>query len=269
MSLQLFCERSAGGHDASHLPPLVCLHGWGMNLRVFDGLRNGLGQICATWAIDLPGHGRSPWQDDRASLDAQLEALLAVLPPSCMLLGWSMGGQFALELAHRAPTRIAALVLIATTPRFQRANDWSPGLDANAVQVFRDMLGQDWRQTLADFVWLQLRGSRNAEALRREFEVALQSHGMPQPQAMAADLELLGVMDQRALLPSIAQPALVITGQNDRVTPPSAGQFLARALARASCVEIPRAGHAPFASHTEECLQSMRPFLQQLWQSQQ
>ncbi len=43
--------------------PLVCLHGWGMNLRAFDPLRAALGDAHGSWALDLPGHGRSEWHD--------------------------------------------------------------------------------------------------------------------------------------------------------------------------------------------------------------
>ena len=263
MTLALYIERDETDAE-EQLPPLVCLHGWGMNLRVFDALRAGLRDEWQTWAIDLPGHGKSPWRDERAGLDTQLEDLLAGMPPRCTLLAWSLGGQFALEMAARAPQQIAALVLVATTPRFKQVGDWPQGLDEKAVDTFRMMLDHDWRQTLSDFVWLQLRGSRNAEALQRQIESALQSHGMPQPHAMAMDLALMGKLDQRPLLPSIAQPALIITGQNDRVTPPAAGEYLAREMPRARCVEIARAGHAPFASHTEECLSHIRPFLREL-----
>jgi pimeloyl-[acyl-carrier protein] methyl ester esterase len=263
MTLSLYTEHRTPEHAHQDCLPLVLLHGWGMNLRVFDALRAGLSEECETRAIDLPGHGRSPWAEQRAGLESQLEDILGVLPARCMLLGWSLGGQFALELTQRAPQRIAGLVLIATTPRFRQTSEWPQGLTDKSVNTFQMMLAQDWRQTLSDFVWLQLRGSRNADVLQKQIESALHSHGMPQTHALALDLELMGVMDQRPLLASIVQPALVITGQNDRVTPPAAGQYLAARMQRARCVQIAQAGHAPFASHTQECLAAIRPFLRE------
>ena len=41
---------------------MVLLHGWGMNLRVFDGCAAALATTHRVTAIDLPGHGRSPWR---------------------------------------------------------------------------------------------------------------------------------------------------------------------------------------------------------------
>jgi alpha-beta hydrolase superfamily lysophospholipase len=44
-----------------------------MNLAVFDALRDALPGV-ESWAIDLPGHGRSAWCPARADFDSQVEA---------------------------------------------------------------------------------------------------------------------------------------------------------------------------------------------------
>lgn len=257
MSIDLHVDRRNAGASAL---PLALVHGWGMNLAVFDALREALPGI-ETWAIDLPGHGRSGWNAARADFDSQVEAVGAALPPRSVLLGWSLGGKMALEIARRAPDRVAALVLVSSTPRFAQADDWPHGLSADEVEAFASLVDQDWRQTLSDFVWLQLRGSRNAAATQQRVEAALATHGAPRPQALRADLEVLGSTDLRARVASIRQPALLIAGQNDRVTPPGATRWIAAALPDARFAEIPRAGHASFVSHTDEFVDLLRPFL--------
>jgi pimeloyl-[acyl-carrier protein] methyl ester esterase len=246
---------------ASASLPLVCLHGWGMNLRVFDPLRVALADLCPSGAVDLAGHGRSGWNVAHADFSAQVDALLTRLPARCTLLGWSFGGQLALEIAARAPQRIAALVLVCSTPKFAQSPDWMHGLDADARGIFRAMLQQDWQQTLSDFIWLQLRGSRNAAAAQAQLEAALLTHGAPNLAALGADLDLLDHLDLRARVSAVTQPALVLTGQHDRVTPAGASQWLADALPAARLQEIPRAGHAPFVSHVEEFAAALRSFL--------
>jgi pimeloyl-[acyl-carrier protein] methyl ester esterase len=240
--------------------PLVCLHGWGMNLAVFDALRDALPDV-DSWAIDLPGHGRSPWDPARADFDSQVEAVLAALPPRCVLLGWSLGGKIAMRVARRDPARLAALVLVSSTPRFAQGSDWLHGMNAGELEAFCSLVDQDWRQTLSDFVWLQLRGSRNAAAAQQRVEAALATHGAPHPQALAADLNILGGLDLRHEVATISPPALLIAGQNDRVTPPGATRWLADSLRDSQYAEIPRAGHASFISHTEEFVALLRPFL--------
>jgi pimeloyl-[acyl-carrier protein] methyl ester esterase len=243
--------------------PLVCLHGWGMNLRVFDLLRDALAADCATWAIDLPGHGQSPWDGARAGFDAQVEDVLAVLPARCVLLGWSFGGKLAIEIALRASDRVAALALISASPKFAQAPDWPDGMDTGSLRAFAAVLAQDWQQTLDDFLWLQLRGSRNADSAQRVLAAALAQHGAPQPAALRDDLDLLATLDLRERVPHVTQPVLLISGQNDRVTPPGAARWMAQQLPQARSVEIARAGHAAFVSHHEEVALALRAFLQQ------
>ncbi|MEO8308073.1 MAG: alpha/beta fold hydrolase [Pseudomonadota bacterium] len=241
--------------------PLVCVHGWGMNLRVFDALREALRGQCSSWALDLPGHGRSDWHDARGDLESQLQDLQAALPARCVLMGWSLGAQLALELARRAPQQVAALVLITCTPRFTQAPDWPQGMAAQTLQAFESLLLQDWRQTLRDFVQLQVRGGRNADATREQLEAALQAHGLPRQQALRAGLDILVELDQRAVLGRIGQPTLVVSGQNDRVTPPDACRWMADALPNARYLQIDRAGHAPLLSHVDEVAAAVREFL--------
>lgn len=232
-----------------------------MNLRAFDPLRAALHPDCSSWALDLPGHGRSDWIETRAGFESQANDLLAALPGECVLLGWSLGGQFAMELARRAPQRVRALVLVTTTPRFSQAPGWTHGLDAAVIDTFRELLEQDWRHTLDDFVQLQVRGSRNAGVIQQQLNEALQSHGMPREAALRAGLTLLDSIDQRADVSRIHQPVLVLSGQHDRVTPPSAGQWLAENLPEARHEVIARAGHAPMLSHVDEMAAALRAFL--------
>lgn len=240
--------------------PLVMLHGWGMNLRVFDALRAQLPRL-PTWAMDLPGHGRSPWSADVAGFEAQCAAVLAALPPRCVLLGWSLGAKIALALAARAPARIAALVLVAATPKFAHAADWPHGMQQGPLRAFRSVLEQDWQQTLEDFIWLQVRGSQHADAVAAALAGALQAHGAPRREALLAGMQLLEQVDVRALVPQVRQPVLLVTGRNDRVTAPAAAQWLAQALPQSTLQILPRAGHAPQLSHAGDLAALLRAFL--------
>jgi pimeloyl-[acyl-carrier protein] methyl ester esterase len=267
MSFQLHVDKRPRSVDAATTAsttealPLVCLHGWGMNLRVFDLLRKALGDRCESWAIDLAGHGASPWAPGHASFEMQVEDVLNVLPARCVLLGWSFGGKLALEIAARQPARVTALVLISVSPKFAQSAEWPHGMDERSMQAFRHVLEQDWRQTLSDFVWLQLRGSRHADESQRLIESALAEHGAPHPEALRNGLDLLDKLDLRPRVKAITQPVLIISGQNDRVTSPGAARWLAQSLPQSLFVEIARSGHAPFISHHEDVAAAVRSFM--------
>jgi pimeloyl-[acyl-carrier protein] methyl ester esterase len=254
---ELYSEIS-GDTDAG--PPLVVLHGWGLNLRVFDGLRAALGPQQRIVAIDLPGHGASPWAG-QAGASQWLAAIAAMVPRGATLLGWSLGGQLALQLASQPSLAVRRLVLIATSPRFVRTDDWPQGMAADTLRQFALQLERDPQQTVADFLELQVRGSADAASVRASLRQALQQHGTARPEALRAALALLERNDLRQLAGSIHVPALVIAGQYDRVTPPQAGQALAQLLPHGQLLQIARAGHAPFLSHPQQVSTALLEFL--------
>lgn len=251
--MSLHGERSGNG------PPLAFWHGWGMNLRVFDGLRGALGQEFRTAATDLPGHGLSPWQGEDS--EATLAALVATLAPGSTLVGWSLGAQFALRAAALAPERVTRLVLVGATPRFTLAPGWTHGVPETVLAAMQSRLATDYRGTVSDFLELQVRGSRDAAQVASTLRAALLRHGEARPAALVAGLDWLARHDLRAQLPRITQPTLVLAGSYDRVTPPDAGAALAAALPNARFHAFARAAHAPFLSHPVESLALLREFL--------
>ena len=261
-------------------PTLVVLHGWGLNLRVWDGLVAALRDRFRIIAVDLPGHGRSAWLPARSSLEeqaAQICAAIAGTAAEYSILGWSLGGQIALQLAaaqqaagaRRAPlaATVKRLVLIAATPRLVAGPDWPHGAPPERLTAQAAGLRTDYRRTVSDFLELQVRGGAGgAEALER-LRAALFAHGDPGEgpflAALARDLELLRTTDLRPLLPEVTVPTLVIAGQYDRVTMPAASHALADGLPNARYVEIRRAAHAPFLSHLPELGALITDFLLQ------
>jgi pimeloyl-[acyl-carrier protein] methyl ester esterase len=253
----LYSESS--GNADEDAAPLVLLHGWGMNLRVFDRLRAVLASEHRVLVIDLPGHGRSPWPA-RAASEQWLASLAAELPRGATLIGWSLGGQLALQLASQPALAVRRLVLIASSARFVQAPDWPHGLSAATLLAFAAQLERDPERTLSDFLELQVRGSADADAVRATLQQTLQQHGAPAPAALRVGLALLEHNDLRELARGTDIPTLLIAGQYDRVTPPQAAASLAQLLPQAQLLQIPRAGHAPFLSHPAQVSDALLEF---------
>ena len=96
-------------------PPLVAIHGLGSNLRVWDRVRERLGAKHELIAVDLPGFGETRGCVARAGVRPLTDALEAWLDEQGLdrphLVGNSMGGRIALELAGRG--RAASAVAIS------------------------------------------------------------------------------------------------------------------------------------------------------------
>jgi pimeloyl-[acyl-carrier protein] methyl ester esterase len=251
--------------------PLVMLHGWALNLRVFDDLVKRLLQPPIEpqrelLRLDLPGHGRATEPaaihggDPEGAWDigAVAEHLLAQLPPRCALLGWSLGAKLALEIAARAPDRIERLVLLCATPRFAQSDDWPHGTPAAVLGAFANHLAHDYRRTVREFLELQVRGSANAEATLAALQAAIQAQGECPPDTLRRAARMLHAVDQRPRLPLVQAPALVIAGEYDRLVHPEASRALAALLPQGEFVQVARAGHAPFLSHADEVVGLVR-----------
>lgn len=260
--------------------PLVMLHGWALNLRVFDGLVQSLlerartadGVMLDITRLDLPGHGRAleppsiHHDDPQGAWDIELTArhLLRQMPARFVLLGWSLGAKLAMEIAAQAPERVQGLVLVSPTPRFAHAPDWPYGAPAEVLDSLAGHLRDDYRRTVTDFLGLQVRGSTNATETLAGLRAALLAQGECPQDVLLRSLKLLHQVDQRPRLSLIDAPTLIIAGQYDRVVHPQASRALAALIRGAQFVEIPRCGHAPFLSNSEEFCAAVENFLRQL-----
>src|SRR5262245_37449007 len=106
--------------------PFVFLHGFLGCARDWEALASKLD--APSFAIDLPGHGRSPFT-------AQFEeALSSALPPEPVhLVGYSMGGRLALRYALAEPERVASLTLIGAHLGLKTESERAARLARDAV----------------------------------------------------------------------------------------------------------------------------------------
>lgn len=242
-------------------PDLVLLHGWGLHGGLFDELAEALADGHRVTRIDLPGHGRSRAARVPGTAEQWARAVLAAAPEQAVWLGWSLGGLVAQAAALAAPERVRALVLCNSTPRFVAAPDWDCAQPAAVLARFAAELGADYRATVQQFLALQVQPGAPGRGLLRELRARVFAHGEPDPAGLAAGVEILEKTDLRSRLAGIRQPACVIGGRLDRLTPPAAGRHLAAAMPRGEYHEFARAAHAPFLSHRQEFVATLRGFL--------
>jgi len=267
--------------------PLLLIHGWGMHGGIWGSVAPQLAQRFHVHCVDLPGHGYSkagkgeeergkgktagsplpfsllpsPFPDFPFSLDSIVDQLSAQFTDPLTVCGWSLGGQVALRWAQLAPEQVQQLVLVSITPCFVEREDWLFGMAQETLQQFGTDLERDYAATLRRFLALQVRGSEHERELLLTLRECLFSRGEPDLAALRGGLEILCDADLRAELPAICQPVLVITGERDKLTPPEASYYLAKALPNARVKEIAGAAHTPFLSHPQIFLQHLNEFL--------
>jgi len=240
--------------------PLLLIHGWGMHGGMWGQVAVQLATKYRVHSVDLPGHGASatcmPYE-----LDTLVQLLSEQFDEPLTLCGWSLGGQIALRWAQLHPAQVKKLVLVATTPCFVQQQDWNCAMAAETLQDFAASLLQNHALTLKRFLALQLRGSENERELLLDLRALLFANGEPDVAALQGGLEILRDTDMRHQLNQITQPALVIAGERDTLTPLPASEYMAEALPNARLAVMQGAAHAPFLSHQQLFMQQLTSFL--------
>ena len=100
-------------------PEFVLLHGGAQNAHTWDTVALALGRPLI--AVDLPGHGHSEWRSDGAYNPMNLADDVAVVvaahaPRARVVVGMSLGGLTAMELAVRHRSLVRSLVMVDITP---------------------------------------------------------------------------------------------------------------------------------------------------------
>jgi pimeloyl-ACP methyl ester carboxylesterase/putative sterol carrier protein len=250
--------------------PLLLLHGLGASKITWLPILSALAEHHRVIVPDLPGHGESdkPVGDYSPRFYARVMRYLLdeMDVEQAVVLGNSMGGRIALELALRSPGRVAALVLLDPAV---------PGLRWRYVlgftRVFPTEIGAipfPLRSRLMEIAIRRLfadPGRLPDEAFSLAAQEFIRIYRDPRAR-MAFFASLRHIMTERpepffASLRRIRQPALVILGARDRLVPQRLGVRLARLMPNAKLVVLPGVGHVPQFEATKVTLRRIRSFL--------
>jgi pimeloyl-ACP methyl ester carboxylesterase len=221
-------------------PPLLFIHGLGSTAQDWEPQIQEFSKTHQVIAFDLRGHGQSSKPPDPYSIplfasDAA-ELLQALKIESAHVVGLSLGGCVAFQLALDFPSLVRSLVIVNSAPEFVRRS-------------FKTRL-EVWRRT-ASVRWRGLRrmGERmGARLLPRPEHVALRAtfverFAQNDPQAYLNSLKALIGWNVTDRLGSIQCPVLVVASEHD-YTPLAFKEKYARRMPAARLVVIPNAHHA-------------------------
>lgn len=232
-------------------PPLVLLHGWGLNQGVWQSLKNDLSQDYLVLTPDLPGFGDNHLYPADYSLTEVVDQLATMLPDNSYVCGWSLGGLLAIALAERYPHKVARLALVAASPCFLATTSW-PGMQAAVLQQFATALQKDIAQTIQRFLAIQALGSEHARTDIQQLRQAISAYPTPEPAAVSGALRLLAEQDLRASLAKLSQPLSACFGRLDALVPVAMVSQLQALAPSANITILDKASHAPFISHPAE-----------------
>ncbi len=255
---------AAGGRDISVLTmgqgdgaPIVLLHGFGGDLGVWHFNQARLAADRVTHAIELPAHGRSGLDVGDGSLEAlaamvstTLDALGAV---PCHLVGHSLGGGIALEIALEQPARVRSLTLIAPV-------GLGPGIEMAFIDGLLAAASPSAAKAALGLLFT------DAFTIRRRMVDDMLKHlgkaGVREELRTIADAAFAGgrqATSFRGRLGALPMPVQAIWGAGDRILPPIQAEGLGAGVA---VHVLEGAGHMPQMERPDEVNDLIRSLAQ-------
>jgi len=237
-------------------PTVLLLHGLGTSLRSFSGILERLPERFHAVAIDLLGHGRSDLSAPDLSVTAQAESVLQLIQElqihDAALVGHSLGGSVALQVAAMAGERIRKVVLLGSgSYEYRLPWRWRlalAGIPSRALGLFP-----------ATRLWALRRATRRLYAQgknrKRLFETtsALSRAGWSgMCRAFRQNLKNSELSRLEDIVENqLTQPTLVLWGSDDRISPVAPARLLFREKRNARFIEFAGGSHMLHEEHPD------------------
>jgi pimeloyl-ACP methyl ester carboxylesterase len=231
--------------------PIVLLHGFPLDHRMWDGVAPMLAGSGGVLAPDLPGLGASPSAEEcgaalglgsEPTLDTSADAVAATLSAHgidrAVVVGLSMGGYVALAMLERHPGLVAGLALLDTK---SSADDESVVI--HRLQIVSTVMLEQSVDAVAGMRTTLL--GATSQVTRPELAVRLGTWIADQVPAGVAwsELAMATRPDRTEMLRAFTGPALVLLGEEDVAVPYAAARQMAEVLHDVELIVVPQAGH--------------------------
>jgi pimeloyl-ACP methyl ester carboxylesterase len=227
---------------------IVFIHGSGSRGHFWKAQVEGLAGHVNTVALDLPGHGRSGKDGKNTVVDyarAVLEFIEAADIPHPIPCGLSIGGAIVQQLLLDYAEQFQAGILIGTGARLK------------VLPMFFETIEKDYSkfvEMLCKFSGSEKTAPEVIQAFRDDLQKC-------DPQVTFGDFEACNRFDVMDRLAQISVPVMVISAQDDKLTPPKYADFLESAISNTTRAHISDAGHIAPLEKPREINQAIIEFL--------
>ena len=245
---------SVGGQTIRHLrlgpeegSPILMIHGFGADLSTWMFNQQALAESRPVYAIDLPGHGGSSKQVADGSVAGLAKTVRDYMDAAGIekahLVGHSLGGAIAIEIAAAAPERVTALTLVAPAGLGDEIAEAFIGgflseTRSRKLRPVLEMLVADPGMISADMVEDVLKFKR--------------LDGAPAALTAIAEANFSGGRQKASLrdrLAGVSVPVAVVWGEADQILPASHAEGLPGSVA---VTRLAGAGHIPHMEKSSE-----------------
>lgn len=244
---------------------MVFAHGYGCDQNVWRFITPAFASQYRIVLFDHVGAGNSDLTRYSAqhydSLQAYATDVLEILEElgieQAIYVGHSVSAMIGILAAIRAPKRFERLVLVGPSPCYINDGDYTGGFTRADIDELLDVLSANylgWSSSMAPVIMNQPDQPELANELynslcRTDPEIARQF----------ARVTFLG--DNRADLPLLTRPSLILQCSDDAIAPVVVGDYMHRQMPHSTLVQMQAAGHCPHMSAPEETIAAIRAFI--------
>ncbi|ESZ26115.1 alpha/beta fold hydrolase [Mesorhizobium sp. L2C067A000] len=222
--------------------PVLFIHGVGMNAAIWQPQLERMAGRFDAIAIDMLGHGQSPLPPQDPELADYADQAIRLLDhlglDKVSVVGHSMGALVAQELALRAPERVRRIVSLNAV--FRRPPELAEAVRQRAVALNGRSDTAGTARTIAR--WFGDPVPVELEAAAQKTACALSAVD-PEGYARTYRLFTRADGDHADRLPTLAVPALFMTGSEDRNSSPAMSAAMARLAPHGRCTVLPGEKH--------------------------
>ncbi|GAB2793858.1 sigma-B regulation protein RsbQ [Hymenobacter luteus] len=244
---------------------IVFVHGFGCDQRMWRMVTPAFEASYQTVLLDLVGAGHSDlaaYNPARYStLAAHAEDVLAVLAAlkltRVVLVGHSVSAMIGVLAAIREPDRFSHLVLVAPSPRFVNDVGYTGGFEQADIDELLEAMDNNylgWSGAITPVIM----GHPEQPELTAELNA---SFCRTDPTIARHFARVTFLADNRAELPQLRTPALILQGSQDALAPLAVGAYLQQHLPNSQLVVLNTSGHCPHLSAPQATVAAIHHYL--------
>lgn len=182
--------------------------------------------------------------------------LVEKIADNSILIAWSLGGLFAINIAYLFPHKVKKIILLASQPKFLSDAEWQ-GVSQHQAHYFEQTAEKNFDLLVRKFISLvnyPNRAIKNSKILKNSLIAASNKEKLCQL------LSILFGTDLRAAYKAVRAPVLNIVNGVDAIVQQDV-DCLAALRGNAKTIMINDAGHAGFLTHGQHYLQTIETFI--------
>jgi sigma-B regulation protein RsbQ len=246
-------------------PPIVFAHGFGCDSNMwryvapaFEGShRVVVFDHVGAGGSDLASYDPSKYADLDGYADDVVEICRALELTDVVFVGHSVSAMIGVIAARRTPGLFARLVLVGPSPRYTDIGGYTGGFTEADIEELLSSLDSNylgWSSAMAPVIM----GNPDRPQLGEELT---NSFCRTDPEIARAFARVTFTSDNRADLPQVAVPTLVLQCTDDVIAPEAVGAFVHRQIPGSTFVQLAAQGHCPNLSAPEETTAAIQAFL--------